>query len=364
MNAPQFTTRMAANKRAVIEIYDLIGPAWLGMINAEMVSSALTQLGEVDTIEVHINSKGGDAFEGVAIHNKLKQHPARVEMHVDGVAASAASIVLMAGDKITVPKNAIVMIHNPRTIGEGGESELNAAIAQWKSVRTSAIETYTARTGLTAEAIQSMMATETWMTGEEAVAKKFADTVGPELKLPQATTLQAHSVPPFFTKAPQLVTCLMAMTPAPKEPTMTVPAPNPPAPPTVTPPVTTLQTPAPGQPAGISVEQAIADERSRVANITAMCNSAGKTELAQRWIDEGTKVIDVQTALFSSLCAERPPVGGAGGTDLSAQTGDAKFRAEYAASRSVFLQQGLTEADYVASRRVDEGLDPLSIARK
>lgn len=377
MRMPHFTSTLAAPKQAVIEIYDDIGPSWAGMIGAQLVSRALSDLGDVELIDVRINSRGGDAFEGFAIHNLLKQHPAQVNMRVDGVAASAASIVLMAGDRITVPKNAMVMIHDPITFAYGGEKEINAALSQWSSVRKSAAETYVSRTGLTAEKIASMMAEETWMTGEEAVAQKFADTMGPEVN-PPVTQLSAETLPPFFTKAPEQFSRLVAMTAnIPKDPPMTTTATTPattPANPPATQPTTpadgttpatpSLQAPATtpatdGKPATPPVVdpvlKAISDERSRVANITAMCSKAGKPELAQKHIDEGTEVSVVQSALFALMCAERPPLGSGGGTDLSAgQSGDDKFKAEYAKQRDVYLKAGVTEEQYLQTRRIDE----------
>lgn len=360
---------MSAPRHAVLEIYDDIGPYWMGMIDARLVTAKLSNLGDLDEIEVRINSRGGDAFEGFAIHNILKQHPANVVMRVMGVAASSAATVLCAGDTVIVPKNAMVMIHNPATFVTGGEKVLTAALAKLAAITKSAVETYVTRSGLPESQIVKMMDEETWMTGEEALAKGFADTLGPELDVP-SVAMQADlslTLPAYFSKPPEQFSRLVAMTAStPKESTMTTPtAPTIPAtpapaasaqPPTapVAPPAATLAvSEPPTKSAAELVHEAIAQERTRVASITALCTQAGKPELAQKHIDDGTAVMVVQTSLFALLCAERPPVG-TGNSTMSAATGDEKYKQEYALQRDVYLQAGVSEEQYIKTRRIDD----------
>jgi ATP-dependent Clp protease protease subunit len=118
---PDFKVYMLAPKRARVEIYDLLGPSMFGMIDAKSISEAIATLGELDTIELRINSRGGSAFEGLAIASLLADHPARVEAKVDGVAGSAATLITAAADSVEMPKNALFFIHDPVPISAGAK---------------------------------------------------------------------------------------------------------------------------------------------------------------------------------------------------------------------------------------------------
>src|SRR4029077_12753927 len=103
----------AEDKSAEILIYDEIGKSWWGedTVSAKQFLDDLANLGDVDNISLRINSPGGDVFDGVAIHNALKNHKATVTAHVDGIAASAASFIAMAADKIVMPSNSFMLVH-------------------------------------------------------------------------------------------------------------------------------------------------------------------------------------------------------------------------------------------------------------
>lgn len=211
MKTPMMKAAKTGNASAVLEIYDLIGPSWMGMIDAKSVSNELAALGDVRRLDVRISSGGGSSFEGLAIYNILAQHGAEIHVRVDGVAASAASLVLMAGKTRRIPKNAMVMVHDPVVGVYGGEKEMLAGLATLKTVKKAAISTYAAVTGQPENAIAQMMADETWMTGDEAVSKGFATTVEPELALPAVVVPSMSAVPPFFTKTPADFNRLVAM---------------------------------------------------------------------------------------------------------------------------------------------------------
>src|SRR5258707_608582 len=98
--------------RGEIWLYDQVGEGWFGGMSAKTFVAEVQKLGKVDLINLHINSPGGSVFDGVAIYNNLKSHPARIEVDVDGVAASIASVIAMAGDEIRMAANAMMMIHN------------------------------------------------------------------------------------------------------------------------------------------------------------------------------------------------------------------------------------------------------------
>jgi ATP-dependent Clp protease protease subunit len=137
------------------------------------------------TIVLKINSPGGNVFDGIAIHNDLADHAAEVHVEVTGLAASAASIVAMAGDKITVAKNAFLMIHNAWTVAVGDRRAFADVAATLGQIDDVLAKTYVERSGQKLSDIVTMMNDETWLNGDEAVAAGLADSTGEEVE-PQA----------------------------------------------------------------------------------------------------------------------------------------------------------------------------------
>lgn len=206
-------------------IYDDLGPSWAGMIDVDSVVRALKQLpANHKRVIVRINSPGGDVFEGFAIYNALARHPADIVVEVDGLAASAASIVAMAGDTIRMAANSMMMVHRAWTIAIGNGADLAKTVEVLNKVDENLAETYAARTGLDVEEIAVMLDEETWLQADEAVAKGFADEVGQELQV-------AASVPAGrFKNTPSRF--LEALNPAsPGKPADRTPPADPPAPP-------------------------------------------------------------------------------------------------------------------------------------
>jgi len=126
-------------------------------------------------ITVRINSPGGDVFAGVSIMNMLKDRDGQVTIIVDGVAASIASVIAMAGDKIIMNTGSMMMIHNAWSVAVGDSEELRKVADTLEKIGESIISVYVARTGLDEEAIKEMLSAETWMTADEAVEMGFAD---------------------------------------------------------------------------------------------------------------------------------------------------------------------------------------------
>lgn len=168
---------------AVVEIYDFIGPSWLEMIDAKAVSRALEDAAPYDAIEVRVNSGGGSAYEGIAIHNLLKADPAPVTVRVDGIAASAASLIAMAGDTVVMPASALLMIHEPATYAYGGAAEMRKAADMLDKIIESAAMIYADKSGQTSEWARDAMAAETWLNGDEAVELGLADRTEGEVEM-------------------------------------------------------------------------------------------------------------------------------------------------------------------------------------
>ena len=169
------------NQSAEIWLYDQIGASfWGDGISAKAFQKELTALGKVNTINLRINSPGGEVFDGLAIYNQLKQHPARIVVDVDGLAASIASVIAMAGDEIRMAGNAMMMIHNAHGMAVGDAGEMHRMAALLTQINANIADTYAERTAQTAPQLRAWMDDETWMTADVAVQHGFADAVTSE----------------------------------------------------------------------------------------------------------------------------------------------------------------------------------------
>ena len=128
-------------------------------------------------LRVDINSPGGDVFAGVAIHNMLKHSGKEIQVRVLGVAASAASVVAMAGDVIEMPKNTFMMVHNPWGVAIGNAEEMRETADVLDKIGTSILATYQSRTGLPEDELKALLGKDTWLTADEALEKGFATLV-------------------------------------------------------------------------------------------------------------------------------------------------------------------------------------------
>lgn len=154
------------------------GLGWLfDEITPKQFKADLDALGDVSEIRVFINSEGGDVFAAQSILTMLKRHAATVTVHIDGLAASAASIIAMAGDKVIMPRNAMMMVHNPWTFSAGDSEEFRKVADMLDQVRESIVAAYEDKTGMSRDELIALLNAETWMTAEEAVEFGFADEI-------------------------------------------------------------------------------------------------------------------------------------------------------------------------------------------
>ncbi|KTR07492.1 peptidase [Aureimonas ureilytica] len=160
-----------------ISVLDVIGADWYGEgVTAKRVSAALRAIGKRDVV-VNINSPGGSFFEGLAIYNALREHPAHVTVKVLGIAASAASVIAMAGDEIQIARSGFLMIHNTWIVASGDRHALRD-VADWlEPFDAAAVDIYAARTGMDAKELAKMLDREAWIGGNDAVSKGFADSL-------------------------------------------------------------------------------------------------------------------------------------------------------------------------------------------
>lgn len=154
-----------------LTIYDEIG-GW--GVSARDVSAALND-GVYKRVHVRLNSPGGDVFAGFAIYNLLREYGAKVIVTVDGLAASAASIIAMAGNEVRMGDGSFIMIHNAWALGVGDHAEMLALSKTLKKIDGELAKIYSKRTEIDAAEITKMMAAETWLSADDAIARKFAD---------------------------------------------------------------------------------------------------------------------------------------------------------------------------------------------
>jgi ATP-dependent Clp protease protease subunit len=165
----------AANKTAEIWMYGPAGGGYYEGVTARQFADALKEAGKVDKIVMNINSPGGDVFEGMAIYSILNRQPAEKIVHVDGLAASIASVVAMVGDRIEIGANAMMMVHNPWGLVAGDAGEMRRYASLLDQVRRTMLPIYVARTGNAETKIMEWLDAETWMDADQAVERGFAD---------------------------------------------------------------------------------------------------------------------------------------------------------------------------------------------
>lgn len=157
---------------------EIASSSWYGdEVTPKQFKDDLAALGDISELDVFINSPGGDVFAGITIYHILKRHPANKTVHVDGIAASAASVVAMAGDHIVMPKAATMMIHNAWAMAVGNKADMRAMADTLERLDGQLADIYAARTGKDREQVAAWMDEERWMSGDEALADGFCDEV-------------------------------------------------------------------------------------------------------------------------------------------------------------------------------------------
>jgi len=159
------------SSKAEIFVYDEIGGYGIG---ANEFIQGLDGLGEVEQIDLRISSPGGSIIEGNVIFNAIKRHPANVTVYIDGMAASMASVIAMAGDEILMADNALLMIHNPWTVSIGDSEQLRKDADLMDKMKSAITNAYS-RSNYSEEELEELMNAETWFTADEAIEAGFID---------------------------------------------------------------------------------------------------------------------------------------------------------------------------------------------
>jgi len=191
---------LAKTGEAEISIYDEIG-TW--GVTAQDFKRDLVALGDVDVMRLRIGSPGGEVSQGFMIFNMLDRHPARKIVTVDGLAASMASVIAMAGDEIEMPRNSLMMIHNPTgSMWDGTADQFESYSEAIRKMENAIADAYVKRSGAERAEIVSLMNRETWLTAEEAVELGLADRVAEPVEARACFDISKfHKVPAAFGRA-------------------------------------------------------------------------------------------------------------------------------------------------------------------
>jgi ATP-dependent Clp endopeptidase proteolytic subunit ClpP len=174
----QFIAAKKADQPDTLTIFDEIG--FWGVQAKDFIKDLRALTGKV--LNVEINSPGGDVFAGLAIYNALKGSGKEIHVKVMGVAASAASLIMMAGDKRIMPKNTFTMVHNPWSFAMGNADELRDTADTLDKIGDSLQATYVAATGQSSDKIKELLAKDSWLTADESLELGFATEVIDEVK--------------------------------------------------------------------------------------------------------------------------------------------------------------------------------------
>ena len=303
---------------AEITIYDAIGASFWDekAVSAKQFVDDLNGLGDgVDSITLRINSPGGDVFDGVAIHNALKNHKAKVTARVDGIAASIASYIAMAADKIVMPANSFLLLHNASGFSFGNADDMRSVAEDLDRIDKSIIATYATRSGQTASKVKALLKEDRLMDASEAKQLGYADEVVKEVKIAAFSDVAFRLLPKAVADRFRAETGTQQAGNAP---------PSPAAPQRAAEPATSLP-PSPADPvstpAGQSGQQAaqvidigtvkaqgIAEHSEYVSAITDLCTLAGKPELVGSYVRANMKADDVRKELLTQRATEQATI--------------------------------------------------------
>lgn len=171
-----FRIKAKSDKKAEITIYDEIGSGyWFDAVSAKQFTQELNALPDsITEIDLRVNSPGGDVFEGFTIYNRLKQHKAKVTTYVDGLAASIASVIALAGDEIVMSEGSFIMIHKAWAMTAGNSDDLEQMVDRLLDIDEQLLGIYQRKTKLDRVELRSMITAETWLNADEAIEMGFA----------------------------------------------------------------------------------------------------------------------------------------------------------------------------------------------
>jgi ATP-dependent protease ClpP protease subunit len=364
-----------------ILIYGVIDSTdWDGSIRAIDVIASLAELSDRDTIVVRINSPGGSVMEGLAIFNALRACGKKIEVRIDAMAASIASVIAMAGDTIIIADNASMMIHDVYGAVFGGSEDMRDMADEVDRQTQIIVDIYSKRTGLSPEEIRAMMSQETFLGAAECVEKGFADQIAEALRTAAYAPLKKEDLARILRAPAQL----RAQSPAPAAPAAspqrgqampqatttagTIPAENTPAPPPAPAPAAVA-----GAPVTVNVDQnairqeGVRAERERVATINSAVRSARLSQdFADEMIRDGVTVNDARQRIIDKWAETQNANGGTAPSHGQVTVvADAQDKWRQGAEQGLLLRAGMLRGEALQNARGNEfaGLTLAELAR-
>jgi len=290
----------ALNDGAEIAIYDEIGAYG---VSAKAFLADLGKLPDAAPLTLRLNSPGGSVFDAVAIYNALQRHAGMVTVSIDGIAASAASYIAMAGDEIIMPENAFLMIHDPSGMVMGTASDMRSMAKALEKIGASLIKGYAAKSGKSEKDIAKLMAKETWLDAAEAVDMGLADTLTAPVKMAANFDVSGfQNAPPEFVAAVKKAekSAVAVVVPEPK----TVPMAN------VDPVAAPNQNTAPvaesdpvPEPATIRTEA-----MAYAKTVVDLCSLAGQPQMAAGFLEAETNLDTIRKTLIDARAKDDPDI--------------------------------------------------------
>ena len=294
-----YTIRARASGTEVL-IYDEIGAYG---VSAKGFLAELGALPDDAAIDLRLNSPGGSVFDAVAIYNALKRHAGDITVWIDGIAASAASYIAMAGDTIVMPENAFLMIHDPSGLVMGTAEDMRSTAEALDKVKGSLIQGYAAKSGKSDDEIAILMAAETWLDAEDALDLGFIDRIAEPVKL-----AASFDVARFRNAPPEVVEAASE----PGEPLATEPQiegvadvntlPDPEHPAAETP------TMAASEPAMADTATVRAEAIAHARAVIDFCRLAGQPQMAGRFLEEDVGLEEVRNLLLAAKAEATPDI--------------------------------------------------------
>ena len=277
-----YTIRARASGTEVL-IYDEIGAYG---VTAKGFLAELGALPGDAAIDLRLNSPGGSVFDAVAIYNALKRHAGEITVWIDGIAASAASYIAMAGDIIVMPENAFLMIHDPSGMVMGTAGDMRAMAEALEKIGASLNKGYAAKSGKSEKDIAALMAAETWFDAADALDMGFADTMSVPVRI-----AASFDVSQFQNTPPEIIE---AVKPADKSE------------------VSAKATPFPAQaqkpdpvPDPISIR---AEAMTYAKTVVDLCRLAGQPQMAASFLTAETSLDSIHKALIDAKAANEPDI--------------------------------------------------------
>ena len=272
----------ALNEGAEISIYDEIGAYG---VSAKAFLADLGKLPDTAPLTLRLNSPGGSVFDAVAIYNALSRHSGTVTVSIDGIAASAASYIAMAGDEIIMPENAFLMIHDPSGMVMGTSADMRSMAEALDKIGASLLRGYAAKSGKAEKDIAKLMAKETWLDAAEALDMGFADTMTEPVKMAASFDVSRfQNTPPEIIEAVKAKDELVTVEPEPDVSPVSETTPDP-------------------DPATIRSEA-----MAYAKTVVDLCRLAGQPQMAAGFLSAETSLEDIRKALIDARAADDPDI--------------------------------------------------------